>query len=805
MYLFTLGFLVGNVLIQDFSTLPDFFCVSLFFLGVVSVLCILRLLTKIIAVLPAEFYSSFATPILLGLSVGVFWTLWCANQVLDTYLPSDWIGNNITIQGVIDDVPNDEAGIVHFTFRISQAILPNGTIDTTSRRVQLSIKTENPLHAGEKWQWQVRLKPIHGNSNPGSFDVERWAFAQQIVARGYIVNFTSMQKLADASGFSIIQAWREQIAKTIANAAQGKDPQAYAILQALTVGVKTDIPRQTWKTLSQTGTSHLIAISGLHIALVAGLIGWLVKNGWACLPKASLYYPAQKAAAIASLLAALFYSALAGFSVPTQRTLVMVLVGCLSLLFEKPLLSWQTFCIALLAVIFWDPLATLTAGFWLSFGAVGFILLNSSGRLAFSNKDQIDDETQSWPNRIKKTLSSAFHTQKAVFLGLIPLSLVFFDGFSLISPLANAFAIPIVSFIVVPLALLGVVIQSISNSFALLLWKIAAITTSALLSVLHFLAQLLMAFVYVPSHNDLLLFSSFIAIFIFITRIIPYWYLSGIAFVALFLAKPEAVKSKEVKISLLDVGQGLSVVIQTQHHTLLYDTGASFLNGGSFAESVVVPFLKKQAIQSLDVMVLSHADNDHAGGVRDIFSHRYNPLVYKNAENYPMLTSQKGELCQNGTKWDWDGVSFEFVNPLVELIDIKRNDKSCVLRVTIGKYSILLPGDIERLAERTMIDNAIEKLPATILIAPHHGSRTSSSEAFLSSVAPEMILISAGYRNQYRLPSKMVLARYEKWQIPYLETAKLGTITILLNQDNGIYLVSNYREKHPHYWVYNED
>jgi len=270
----------------------------------------------------------------------------------------------------------------------------------------------------------------------------------------------------------------------------------------------------------------------------------------------------------------------------------------------------------------------------------------------------------------------------------------------------------------------------------------------------------------------------------------------------LFFPANVNISSGNVKIFLLDVGQGLSALVQTEKHTLLYDTGASFPNGGSLAESVIMPFLKTQSIAKIDTLVLSHGDNDHAGGVAVIAENIPLSFVYRNHEAYPHLAAYPQKVCKKGETWGWDGVQFEFLNPWAENPKLKRNDTSCVLRITIGNINVLLTGDIEKNAEQELIDQDINKLASQILVAPHHGSRTSSSEVFIRAVAPQIVLIPAGYRNRYRLPSKQVLQRYDAKHISYLNTAQTGLIEITIKQDQGNYIISTYRAKHKNYWEY---
>lgn len=775
MSFFSVGFLVGNCLLQLFPQLPfqpslkvpDFLLVSLIVLAVF------------------QYFVPKLRSFSLGIGLGAIWLILSAQMQLNTSLSPDKIGKNLIIQGVVADVPSYNKGVQRFVFVLSSPFNQTNMPNT----LQLSVNAGYRLvQAGEKWQFTVRLSPIHGYANPGSFDVERWAFSQGIMAKGYVVDVKSAVKLSNPYGRYWIQALRERIAKNINKALVKEEKQAVGIVTALAVGVKADLSKETWQNLSKTGTSHLIAISGLHIGLIAGLVGHVVKKIWLLFPYLLLRYPAHKAAAIAGLLAAIGYSALAGFSLPTQRALLMVLSGAIALLSEKPLFTWQTFSWALLGVLLWDPLASLSVGFWLSFGAVGAILL----------------VTASYPF-LQKSRKKNILSQKAVFLGLIPITVVSFGGFSIISPLVNAIAIPYTSMIIVPLILLGVMLSSVTVNMATWLWSLAGIMSKGLLWVLAWSSAFPYGYFSIPTLSWISLLSVSVSAIVVITRCLPLWLWGIVGFLPLFFTVSPKLKMGELKVFFLDVGQGLSVVVQTPEHVLLYDTGASLPGGGSLAESVIQPFLFSQGIRAIDVLVLSHADDDHAGGA-DFMAHHFPiSILYKNHQKYPTLHNLEQALCDETIHWNWEGVEFAFLNSEAGNAQLKANNTSCVLRISLGSKSILLPGDIEKHTEQVLVKNKKEQLSSTILLAPHHGSKTSSTHSFLEAVSPEIVIFSAGYRNRYHLPNAKILQRYDSAQIQQLTTAKTGTIELYINRNNEIYLISSYRDKMRHYWGHRGD
>ena len=463
--------------------------------------------------------------------------------------------------------------------------------------------------------------------------------------------------------------------------------------------------------------------------------------------------PTPYFAALFSLLGAFIYALLAGFSLPTQRALIMVIVVVSATLFSRKLAISYIFTLTLLIILLWDPLSIISTGFWLSFGAVAVIIY------ALSGKDE-----QNISPLIKWGLRT-WRTQWAITLGLFPISLFVFNYFPIVSPLANAIAIPWVSFIIVPLTLLGTVLISIVPTIGHALLLVAANTLDALWVSIEYLANLGVWQQYKPPLWTVIVGMIGVAILL-LPRGFPGRYLGIIWLLPLFFSPPALPNRGEVWFTLLDVGQGLSAVVRTENYVLLYDTGTKFSS-----RTTVLPFLHALGIKDIDKLLISHDDNDHSGGTQ---------MILKNFRVKNMLSGMPKEsknLCQAGQHWRWDDVDFQILHPTANLL-AKDNNRSCVLKISSKGGVILLTGDIEKSAEYQLI-HRYQQLKADILIVPHHGSNTSSTTSFINTVQPKIALISAGYRNRFGHPNKFVMQRYK--DILVLETAKTGAIQFKLS------------------------
>lgn len=707
----------------------------------------------------------------LSFIAALVWTSTQAHLRLDNQLDPLYQGQDILVTGFIDSLPHHNDQRVRFEFK------PENHNIKLPEKIRLSwyYPPELVPQANEKWQLLIRLKEPQGMANPGGFDYESWLFQQKIGATGYIRQSDLNQKLQSASIFSI-NHWRSAlIAKMSATLEYSPH---LALIEGLAVGNRDRMISAQWETLRQTGTSHLLAISGLHIGLAAALGFFAIKTIWRIRSQQLLKLSDRQAGAIGGLLLAIFYALLAGLSIPTQRALVMVSVVMLSIFIKRRIEPLQVLSLSLILVLFIDPFAVLAVGFWLSFAAVLSILYVAQYR-----------------HPARKWLWLHIHLWIAV--ALTPLLLLFFQETSLIAPLANLVAVPVVSFLIVPLLLVTMALLSIDIPLAVWLLDFTEWLLSILWWYLDFLAGSPLSVWQTPVFSVGLLYLSVIGILILLApRGWPLRWLGAVLLLPIFFYSPNRPGPAEIWFTLLDVGQGLSAVIQTQHHTLVFDTGPAF---GEFdtGSAVVVPFLRYHGVQQLDMLMISHADNDHIGGADAVLA-AY-PAKQILSSDPDKLTGSKP--CLQGQSWQWDYVQFEIFHPAVNQSGT-RNDLSCVLKITSPYGSILLTGDIERRAEIELVRKYAQQLSADIIVAPHHGSRSSSSAAFIQHVSPRFVLFASGYQNRYNFPAAEVVARYHKMGSQTHQTSTQGALQIKLDPQMNL-TPASWRGQQRRIWMRN--
>ena len=530
-----------------------------------------------------------------------------------------------------------------------------------------------------------------------------------------------------------------------------------------------------------TGINHLMSISGLHITMLSGMAFALVMALWRRSARLTLKLPARKAAVLAGVIVALSYALVAGFSVPTQRTVYMLLVFAVALWSNKLIDIGRVLAFALFVVALLDPWAVLAPGFYLSFGAVGIIAYALGGRLGQSN----------W-------LIAAIRTQWVVTLGLVPLLLLMFQQISLISPIANAFAIPVVSLLVVPLSLLGAIFPIDSALF------FAHCLMQYLMLALQWLAALPVS---TWQQHEPPIWTFVLAMFgllwMLLPKGFPLKFLGAIFFLPMFFVMPQAPDVGAMQVTVLDVGQGLAVFVRTHHHTLLYDTGPQYNTQTDAGGRILVPYLRAEGVKRLDGLIVSHNDNDHSGGMRSVLSQvQVNWL----ASSLPKLPAEfeniKHLSCFAGQHWQWDGVGFEMLSPDIASYaedNVKDNNRSCVLRIASAHGSILLAGDMERPVEMALAENSAAALRSDVLIAPHHGSRTSSSETLLDAVSPQMAIFTVGYRNRFGHPKADIVERYWRRGIKTYRSDEDGAVVLNFNAQSNV-SAQSWRKAHRRYW-----
>ena len=756
MPIFSAGFLAGILLLYQLSRLP---AVGV---GVAALLLALMVLWRFPRL-----------SLVAGLAVGFGWALLHAQWRLSAQLPLEMEGVDQTVVVRIVGLPREEGRRLRFQADVvaSDSPLP--------RRLLLSWYRPWPeVLPGETWRLRLRLKRPRSFASPGAFDYAGWLFRQGIGATGYVRKSADNLRLHSA-GWSV-DRWRLHLARRFDEIATTlREP---GLIEALALGIRDNIPPSQWETLIRTGTNHLLAISGLHIGLAAAL-GWLLARGiWRLFPRLALWLPMQRAATIAALLPASLYAALAGFAVPTQRALIMLLVASLALLLWRRLRPWSVLAMALLLVLAVDPVVVLAPGFWLSFLAVAAIV-------AF---------TQQWRLRGWKLLLGV---QFVLSIALLPVTAAFFGQASLVSPLANLLAVPLVSLLVVPLVLGGILLLGVSPEFAAWPFTVADWLLHGLMQGLDALASLPVAVAGVRLDSGWALAFALLAVALLLApRGLPgRWLMTLFLLPAVVgnVARP-SLPEGEFQIDVLDVGQGLSVVARTAGHVLVYDTGARFSRRASAAASVVAPFLRQAGIGRVDVLVLSHGDNDHAGG-EALLRRELQVNARHVSDRAGLAAAPNTTLCRAGDHWRWDGVDFEYLHP-ANGARVADNNRSCVLKISNGVHAALLPGDIETVVESVLLAREWRALRSDLLIAPHHGSATSSSPAFIDAVAPRWVVFSVGHRNRYGFPRPEVVARYRARHIRTLRTDHAGTVSLHFGRTPDAVTIATHRSRMQRWW-----
>lgn len=798
-----IGFVSGAGLLQMQGDLP-----SVFLLLILAVLTLaLGAVTRILRNSPAK----IAVHIVAGTIAGFVWAACFAHYYLADELPRELEGKDITVIGTVNSLPHRFEQGVRFNFSVEEIRNEEAHLKVPSR-IALSwysgygdagLGPQAMIRPGERWQLTVRLRRPHGNANPYGFDYEAWLLEQKLRATGYVrpdaqAGDKNMRLESFVPGLRhAIERLRFELREKIQHALAGKK---YAgIVVALVVGDQRGIHHSDWEVFNRSGIGHLISISGLHITMISGLFAALVSGLWRRsfftdlqLP---LLLPAQKVAALAGALAALIYVALAGFGIPAQRTLFMLMVVAAALWFGRIASVSTILCLALGVVVLLDPWAVLWPGFWLSFSAVAIILFVSTGR-APSLPDGRSE-------RIKSKFAAfnmAARLQLAITLGLVPLTMLLFGQVSLVSPLANAIAIPLISLIVTPLCLIGSFLPFswgdvlLSASHALIGWLAELLTGLSDFSFAVWSAPVPEWWMFIGALWG--------TAWLLAPRGWPLRWMGMLAWMPLLLNVPEHPGKGELWVTAFDVGQGTAVLVETERHRLLYDTGPVYTPEADGGNRVVVPYLKARGISELDAVMISHNDNDHSGGALSVFETIGVRRTFSSlAQDSPIVQhAPKHERCQSGQAWNWDGVQFEVLFPAPERYleeKGKPNTRSCTLKVTVGDYALLLPGDIEAAQERELIAVGAHKLAASVLLAPHHGSGTSSTLPFLRAVAPKAAVFQVGYRNRYRHPKEEVYERYRELGVERFRSDDSGAVSVRFGKGMEI---SEYRKQNPRYW-----
>ena len=796
---FVSAFVLGAFCLQQQSELSSLYWAIIPFIG----LFLLALLSRT----RRPFARLLKSVVILSISLlfGFFWAAMLAQLRVSDALPPALQNTPIVMVGVVASPVELMDRGERFRFDVEQVLSDLGQNNNVQVPQHISLsyypalngdKLTAPISTqatkfkvGERWRITAKLKRPHGTQNPHGFDFEAWALAENIRATGTIRTKADNEMLQTFVWRPkyMIEHLRDLIKQRIATVL--KDKPYAGVIQALVMGDDAGITVNDWQLFLSTGTTHLMSISGLHITMLSGLAFTLAGLFWRRHPALLMLCPTRKAAALAGLIVALLYALLAGFAVPAQRTCYMLLVFSLALWSGRQIMISQVLALALLLVVILDPWAVIAAGFWLSFSAVAVLAYAFAGRIAMT----------AW-------LKAALRSQWVVTLGMLPLLLFMFHQASLISPLANAFAIPLISFVVTPLA--------ISGSFLPIdaLLKLSYLALEACMYLLNWLNQ--MPSVIWQQHAPPLwtLFTGILGmLWLLLPAGFPLRCLGLLGLMPILFSLPARPALGDMKVAILDVGQGLSVVVQTANHALIYDTGPKYSAQSDAARRVVLPFLNGEGITKLDALVVSHDDADHAGGMDTILTQMTVDWVSSSLRPDQLLSnySIRHVRCLAKQTWTWDGVQFEMFYPELRHYEnqaISDNNRSCVLKVTSASGSILLTGDIEKLAEQTLLSSQsgypnLNSLKTDIMIAPHHGSKTSSSSAFVSATAPKLTVFTAGYLNRFRHPRPEVLLRYQVAGSQILRSDYDGAILLAFEAgDKSPYQVDRWRKQYQRYW-----
>lgn len=704
----------------------------------------------------------------LGLAAFSLTELRAGGRLADR-LPAALQGRDLLLVGRITGLPQPTPQATRFEFEVEQA--PAGVparLSLSWFRADDARAAQAPeLVPGQRWAFTVRLKQPHGSLNPHGFDLELWMFERGLGAGGYVRDSaaTPARLLAAPQG-----AWMDRARHGLRAAIQARvdDARAAGVLAALVVGDQGAIARADWDLFRNTGVAHLMAISGLHVTMFAWLAAALLGRAWRCSTRAMLALPAPVAARWGGLLLAAAYALLAGWGVPAQRTLCMlaVVAGV-----QQAGLRWPgpfVLLVAALVVALLDPWALLQPGFWLSFGAVGLLMLGGAQAPRTGRTDT------RWA-RLRVALASGLRTQAVASVGLAPLTLLFFQQVSLVGFLANLVAIPLVTLLITPLALAGALLPP--------LWTLAAAAVQLLVALLQPLGE--WPLWQAAAAPGWALAAGLLGATLLVLRL-P-WRLRWLGLpllLPMLVPLPPRPPQGRFELVAVDVGQGTAVLLRTRAHLLVYDSGPRWSPESDAGDRILRPLLRARGETRIDALVLSHRDSDHTGGAPSLFE--LSPAqVWSSLDDAQPLRAAMAARglphrpCRAGESWDWDGVQFRWLHPPQPDARARPNTQSCVLRVTdAGGIRVLLSGDIEAAQEAVLALGADpEALRADALMVPHHGSRTSSSAVFLDRVAPRLAFVQAAYRSRFGHPAPEVLARYADRGITVIRSDRCGAWT----------------------------
>ncbi|MFT6031534.1 MAG: competence protein ComEC [Arenicella sp.] len=768
------------------------YCLVLFFLGVCATLWLyplpslkwLLLGTVIIMVLSVRYRT---LRLLLFFLAGLTWACYRFQAFLDIRFPDQYERVDFIANGIIEGLPTFRQGNIQFKFRVS-SVANNDLSMLIGQRVQISCyRCPLSIRSGEQWLFTLRVKRPHGYASWGSFDYEKYLFRHRLIAKGYVRLNSRNTRLVAAP--SSIDLWRQALFEElhrVVGLGVGSN-----IIAALSIGVKSGFSNQQRLVFQTTGISHLMAISGLHVGLVFIGVALLLK--WLMWPIARIfeYWPRQQLIFLPALLSATFYTALAGFSVSTQRALIMLTVYVVCKFLARDVALIKVLLIAITVLLIVDPFSILDTGFWLSCGAVAVISLVSTKSRSESNQEL----SETFSKEPSKNLN-LLRLQPVLWLGMLPLSVIFFGKISLISPLVNLVAVPLFCALLIPATLLSVFLYGVGFK-ALGVWCMTRLSTlfDSIFDLLLCASQLEFAKIY---STPLVWWQwpLFALVMYGFFRPIRIQFICGAVLVgSVFINTANKLAEDELQVTLLDVGQGLAMVIETVNSVTVYDTGPRYGTGFTAAEAVLLPFLRQRGVRRINTLVISHADNDHIGGLSKVLE-----AFDVGRTVSSRLDKVAGAIkCTAGQSWQYDHTVFRVISPQVDTPN-GSNNHSCVLMLQHFDINILLSGDIEKQVERFLLRKTKYPLAADILLVPHQGSKTSSTAAFLDAVSPKIGILAAGYKNHYGHPHSSVVDRYNERSIDLLSTIEHGSVLLKINSHTWTKVL--YRQRYRRFWHY---
>ena len=754
-------FVAGVALLENEAVLPDaMWCAAL---PILVALVFLR-----VRVAP-----------LCALATGYAWAALFAHVQMGGWGAVPVESRDIEVTGIVRGLPDMDARRTRFDFRVRESSLA----PLAGTRLRLSwYDAEARPAPGSVWRLNVRLRRPRGWRNPGGSDYEGWLFANRFAATGYV---RAGEAVGPAPVFSLarVDRARADLARWIRSSLDGFGSEG--LIRALAIGDRSGVSEHRWQTLRVTGIAHIMAISGLHVGMAAGTAYWLALRAWSLVPRAALLVPAPRIAGLAAMLAALGYALLAGFALPTQRALLMLGVVFAAHLARRCIPHSHSLAIALLAVLVADPHSVRAPGFWLSFVAVAAIVTALATRPAVNLRS------------VSGRLRTVVAVQVAVTVGLAPVTLAVFAEQSVVSPFVNALVIPLVGVILVPVILLGLLAGAVHPPAGAAVLSVVARVLDALWPSIEWVAA---HAVMLRAPGEIGAWSLAAAVVGVLIVLAPRgstlrWL--GLAWMLPMVAmRPVPVEPGAYRMTVLDVGHGLAVVVETARHVLVYDTGPRAGVRLDAAALAILPYLRHRGWDRVDRVVLSHGDADHVGGYRRLAG----ALPIGGTLANGAVGRHEPELpCIAGAAWNWDGVSFEVLYPFRERTGFD-NAHSCVVRIAGSGGSVLLTGDIEKDGERMLVARSGPRLASGVLVAPHHGSKTSSTSRFLAAVSPSIGIFSASEHGRFRLPHPDVAARYARGGIATYSTSRCGGVTIEFPVGGEARIARVERETGRRYW-----